>query len=391
MSIKCSLCPGICQEILDLGEQNLANNLSDNQSEVYSTFKLSLVICENCGIQQLDGIVDPTIMFQNYLWVTGTSETTLSYLERLALFCNNYKGVNARVLEIASNDGSFLECMLKQGWSVKGVDPARNIADLANNKGIETISSFFGSTYLDKYPAEIGSYDLVVARNVLPHAPNIREILTSVRKLLGADGKLLAEFHDANQLYDDGQIDYIYHEHKYYFTYNSFVNLAAEHGYRVTDYKRSPISAGSHVIVFEKADDIGELKKVGLVELARYANGGLQKVRDQFTHSVKKIIDSHEGNIIGFGASARASTLLNLLDDDSAKKIQVMLDNSTHKSGFYFSRHRILIEKPESIFSLDKDFVVLVFAWNFFNEIEKQLIESGVQPSQIINIKKFLY
>ena len=133
MSIKCSLCSGSCQEILDLGEQNLANNLSNNQSEIYSTFKLSLVICKNCGIQQLDGIVDPTIMFQNYLWVTGTSETTLSYLERLALFCNNYKGVNARVLEIASNDGSFLECMVEHGWSVKGVDPARNIADLANS------------------------------------------------------------------------------------------------------------------------------------------------------------------------------------------------------------------------------------------------------------------
>ena len=386
----CSLCGGDCLEILDLGVQNLANNLTKDQDDVYAEYKLSLVICQVCGVQQLDGVVDPSLMFENYLWVTGTSQSTLLYLDQLAHFCAAYKGVNATVLEIASNDGSFLKCLAKNGWIVKGVDPAKNIADIANFDGIQTIPCFFGNDYRSYNPKEINSYDLIVARNVLPHAPNVSEILAVSHSLLRGSGKFVVEFHDANQLYHENQIDYIYHEHKYYFTYNSFVNLAIRHGYKVCDYMRSPISAGSHVIVFEKTEINALVPNVGQSEVARYVKRGLQNACNNFIERISKTIDYHDGPVFGFGASARASTLANLIDDTSGKKISSMIDNSTHKQGFYFSRHRILIESPESITSPKGNELILVFAWNFFNEIEEQLLDLGFLNSRIVNVKRFL-
>lgn len=390
MKIECSLCGSTCREIADLGKQNLANNLTTEKAGEYPTHKLSLVICDGCGVQQLDGTIDPAIMFENYLWVTGTSKTTLDYLSTLADFCIPYKQRDAKVLEIASNDGSFLSCLRDRGWIVKGVDPAKNIAHIANLRGIETVPAFFNADYLVKNQAEKNYYDLIVARNVLPHSPNVREILTTAKDALSSQGKFLVEFHDAGLIHSSGHIDYIYHEHKYYFTYNSFVQLARSVGFSPIDYMRSPISGGSHVIVFDKSAPSVSSNSDAACEAKRYAAGDLQEVCERFCSRIANVVDSHEGSVIGFGASARASTLVNLIDENIASRLSVILDNSAHKNGHYFSRHKILIREPSVVKAVSGEELVLVFAWNFYSEIEDQLREIGFSKSQILNVKSLL-
>ena len=242
-------------DVVDLHKQPLANALLKNTHDFKKEIKipLKLAICKKCKLIQLTHTVDPKILFQKYLWVTGTSQKIKSYrafffkkLKKYTKFKNNF------ICEIASNDGFFLEYVKKKN-TVIGIDPAKNIAKVANSKGVKTHVDYFNLNTAKKIVKIYKKKpDLVICRNVIPHIENIQSVMLGLKEIISNDGVGAIEFHNAKNIINNNHYDYIYHEHIFYFTLTSMNNVLKKNGLFGFDYFKSPISGGSYVILFKK-------------------------------------------------------------------------------------------------------------------------------------------
>ena len=251
---RCRVClSSKITQILDLGSQPPANSLRHPTEPEPSVVPLRLLFCEDCGLVQLGETVEPVELFENYVWVTATSETARQYSEIFAeRALQRSEKPRPRVLEIASNDGTFLERFQERGCNVLGIDPARNIGAIATEKGIRNIEAFFGQAVGEEVLSAEGPFDIVVARNVIPHVKNIHSVILGIRQVLGAKSLGVIEVHDSRLIQDEIQYDYVYHEHLFYFSLKSVTSLLALHDLFVFDVERSPISGGSWVVYFSK-------------------------------------------------------------------------------------------------------------------------------------------
>ena len=244
---SCRICgKGQQNDILDLGEQPPANSLRENLNESLPLVPLSLIHCNNCKTVQLRDTVKPEFLFRKYVWVTGTSSTANSYstffcaeaLKRLA--CKQ-----PFVVEVASNDGTFLKRFKDKGLKVLGVDPAKNIAQMANDIGIPTLPEFFNKQIATSIINKDGRADCIYARNVIPHVENIHDITSGMAHCIKDEGLAIIEFHYAKNIMTELQYDSIYHEHLFYFSLQSICFLLESHGLWPFDFNVSPISGGS--------------------------------------------------------------------------------------------------------------------------------------------------
>ncbi len=213
---------------LDLGKQPFANSLLDSADQQEGSYSLELLFCGHCSLVQLRHTADPKVLFPHYVWVTGTSSTAREQaylfrdnaLERMAPDSKkNY------VLEVASNDGTYLQPFIKLGFDVLGVDPAANIVERANAEGIQTQCDFFSLNVASKIIDDRGHPDLVIARNVLAHVANLHDFVQGIAHLVGENGLAAIEFHYGSKILDGLQYDSIYHEHLCYITAQSLTTL----------------------------------------------------------------------------------------------------------------------------------------------------------------------
>lgn len=378
----------VCQsqnikEILNLGEQPLANSLLQNLDEKEQFYPLSISWCPDCNLVQLNETAEPGELFSNYVWVTSTSKVALeharTFYRQILSRTQNLK--DSYVLEVASNDGAFLKPFVENGYKVLGVDPAQNIVDIAVAGGIPTRCKFFGVKAAEEVTKEFGQAKVVIARNVLPHVANLHDFVRGLHLCLKEDGLLVVEFHYARVIYEGLHYDSIYHEHLCYYTLKSIEQLLNQFGLFVTDIKESPISGGSLILYIKKnrdreasivqsyRDSEKEIKVNELSSWQKFA-GRVHSHREQLL-GILSDITAKTGPVVGYGASARSSTLLNFCGIDK-RFITVIADQNPLKHKHYTAGTHIPIASPEEVMKQNPK-CVLILAWNFGDEISSIL------------------
>lgn len=371
------------KEFLDLGKQPYANSLLKTAKQKEQFYPLSLSWCGNCSLVQLNHTADPKDLFSNYVWVTSTSSIAREYAE---VFCRDalkrmQKPEKGYILEIASNDGTFLLPFMKKGYTVLGVDPAKNIAEMAKTRGVPTRCEFFGLKTAKKIKKEFGLASTIIARNVLPHVANLHDFIKGIYESLDDKGLLILEVHYTKKIYEQLHYDSIYHEHLCYFTIKSLDTLLNKYNLFIQDLDTSPISGGSLIVYARK----GKVNKLPIVEIYRKNEEKIKvntlKSWQNFANRVKmhrekllKMLMSNKNKmIVGYGASARSSTLLNYCGIGT-NFISVIADQNPLKQGRYTAGTHISIDSPDNVMKKNPD-IVIILAWNFEKEIIKILKE----------------
>jgi SAM-dependent methyltransferase len=372
----------------NLGDQPLANSYSDRpDSEVKSkVYPLMTQLCVICSHSQLTEIVPPEVMFKNYLYVSGTTETLRRHFERLAQDAiERGKFVKPNVLDIGCNDGTLLECFKDLACGeLLGIDPAENLAPLCKEKGIEVISDFWNANTAQRLQNEKGRlFDIVTACNVFAHNQSPRDFLKAVKFVLSSEGMLVIEFpygKNTIQTRDQGQF---YHEHINYFTVKSFTTLAYQVGFEVLDVLESAIHGGSIRFYLRSGTRICDKAK-GLIELERVAGSHEIRTYRRFDSAVQdnwmdlaRILDRCETPIIGYGAGAKTTVLLNspfrkMFD---ISKIAYVVDDNPLKHFKYIPGTDIQIIPPgaHDISTAEVRVTHLLFIHNFKEEIVQRL------------------
>ena len=378
---QCRACSSTAiTEFFDLGEQPFANGLVKAPSMQQSRYPLSLSFCSQCNLVQLNHTAEPEELFSDYVWVTGTSSTARDYSVKFrdaVLAHANIDTDNGYVLELASNDGTFLKPFIGKGYKVLGVDPARNIVEQAVSDGVPTKCGFFGEALAEQIIAEQGRPAVVFARNVLPHVANLQDFVKGIECCTGNDTLVVIEVHHAKIILEQLHYDSIYHEHLCYFSVESIGNLLNSHNLYIHDIITSPISGGSLVLF------IGKQSKKTNSSVQRYKDdeqaAGTNELASwqdfaERSYSHKALLlqwleeqISRRNTIAGYGASARSSTLLNFCGIDS-EYVSVIADQSPLKQGLFTPGTGIPIDSPEAVMDKNPD-TILLLAWNFAREI----------------------
>jgi hypothetical protein len=392
---NCRICNSSeIETFMDLTDQPPANSLRSNLNEDLPNVPLQLVHCSNCSTIQLSATVDPKYLFSHYVWVTGTSKTAKEYskyFSKNVLERSNAK--NPFVVEIASNDGTFLKDFAISGCKVLGVDPAKNIAEMASKEGVPTLAEFFNLETANTVKEKYGNADIVFARNVIPHVKEVHSIIEGIDKLLKEDGIGVIEFHYSQIILDELHYDSVYHEHLFFYSLKSMMHLLGIHGFNAFDLTKSPISGGSLVIYFSKnkREESDALKAAIDNELVKKTNE-LQTWKDFASACEKHALQLKDtainfkknGSVIGYGASARSSTMLNYAGLNN-EVIDCIIDKNPLKHGTFTPGTNIPIisfEEGKKLF--DKCGSILLLAWNFEKEIIEELRENGYNGAIIV-------
>lgn len=380
---KCRLCSSKkLTKILNLKDQPSSNALRSSLKVKEKIIPLSILFCNDCKTVQLSSTANPKYLFNHYVWVTKTSKSARDYSK---IFCNRVLSkslTNSFVVEIASNDGTFLKPFKKKKRKVLGIDPAKNIARIAEKDGIKTLPFFFNTKCANRLKKKYGSADVVFARNVIPHVKDILSVIKGIYNLLSHKGTGVIEFHYSKIIQDELHYDSIYHEHLFYFTINTLMSLCQKYGLFAFDADKSPISGGSIVLYFSKTQKKmsknlknlitqENLKKVNYLKTWRLFARKSIKHSKNFKLKIQKLSKSH--NIIGYGASARSATLLNFCGINS-KIIKKIIDKNKLKKNKYTPGSSIkIVNFDEEIKNIHKYSLVIILAWNFEKEIIKDL------------------
>jgi SAM-dependent methyltransferase len=375
-------------EILDLGETPLANRLllPDRASEPEPRLPLRVAFCGGCTLVQLLHTVSPEVLFGEYLYLSSFSDEAVDHARRHAeeLVAALGLGSGSLVVEAASNDGYLLQWFQRAGVPVLGIEPARNVARLANERGIPTRARFFGLECARELRAEGLVADVVLGNNVLAHVPDPGGFVEGAALLLREGGIVEFEFPYVGALVEGLEYDTIYHEHLGYFSAHAVEALFRRRGLVFTDVRRLPIHGGSlRVTGAREADAAGrarverllaEERGRGMTSVGYYAEFGerVAALRAQLVELLAGI-RAAGGRIAAYGASAKGSTLLNTCGIDG-ELLDYVVDRSAVKQGLLTPGTHLPIHPPERLLQ-DMPGHVLLLTWNFAGEILEQQAE----------------
>ena len=376
---RCIVCGSETSDVIDLGRQPLANQLLEERDQSFDTFELGLAYCPSCSHGQLTHFVDPRVLFSHYLYASGTSGTLKSYFDWFAIELRRTLGQDARVLEVACNDGTLLAKLSEQGLDAVGVDPAENLTSIARQRGLDVLTGFFPQV------APSGKFDAVIAMNVLAHTPEPLGILQGIKKHLGEGGVAFVQTSQAMML-EDAQFDTIYHEHYSFFTPRSMETLSARVGLRLEKVFLTTVHGGSAVFVLRHIEDDSRTSSftrsggflisadpAGVTDTNYPADpaGTYQrfamKSHEIIAHARKELSSyRHEGKLIALtGVAAKSMTFIR------AARIEpdVYLDEAALKVGRFIPGTDQKIKPFSAARDLPDDTVFLIGAWNFASEI----------------------
>jgi SAM-dependent methyltransferase len=338
---------------------------------------------------QLTHIADPNEMFENYTYIPSTSTTMLRHFETLAqeVFTKYKVNPDNLVVDIGSNDGTLLSYFKKEGASVLGIDPAKNIIDEANEKGIRSLAKYFSLDIAHELKHQYGSAKVITGTNVFAHVPNLNDILAGVSYFLDDEGIFISEFGYGVELFKNTEFDTIYHEHVFYHTVTALIPLFKRAGLTIVAVERYPVHGGS-LRVFANKTGIGQNKEqiAKLLELEKnfltpqLLESFQPKIEEIKKNTVKYLTEQNlKGKrVIGYGAPAKATVFLNFCGIGK-NLLPVIVDSILHKHGKLVPGVRIPIVPEENFMEQGAD-VSLIFPWNFASEIVKknsEYINSG--------------
>ncbi|MBU4201494.1 MAG: class I SAM-dependent methyltransferase [Verrucomicrobia bacterium] len=382
--------------ILDLGPQPLANALLGSAIEQARRYPLRTAFCLDCGLFQLKDTVRKELLFDSYVWVTGTSLAARDYAK--VFFDRTVKRTGLKVgdlvVEIASNDGTILKSFVDAGHSVLGIEPAKNIAKIAEEAGVRTLCAYWNRETAADVVAQHGRARVVMARNVIPHVSELHDVILGISDVLADDGVGIIEFHDGGIIARELHYDSIYHEHLCYFTTRSMTAFLGRFGLYPFHMDVSPISGGSNVIYFSKTqcpvngsytEAFAAEDKAGTNTVAGWKDFALRS-QEHKTRTIEILREFKGKTVVGFGASARSSTYLNFCGL-STKEIAAIIDNNGLKQERWTAGSNIPIISRDKGLALKPD-LVFIIAWNFKDEIMRECRGSGYAGPYLVPFPK---
>lgn len=395
--MECRICKNKGLEIfLSLGKSPLANNfLSKEQLEnKEETYPLELAFCNNCKLVQLTCIVPPELMFKNYVYVSSTSTTFKIHFTKMSEDISNSFKLNDKslVVDVGSNDGLLLKGFQKFGVKTIGVEPATNIAEIAQKEGIETINDFFSRKVVNGVIEKKGNADVVTACNVFAHIDDIDDVIGNVKLLLKEDGIFVIEVQYFVDTIEKMTFDNVYHEHLSYYTLTSLNFFFKKHGMDIFNVQRVDSHGGSLRVFVKKTGGKHEIneevkkimdyeKSIDIEDLETYKKfaNKVYEVKEKLISYIQDIKNQGE-SIAGYGAPAKSTTLLNFCNIGK-DFIDYVVDDNPLKIGLYTPGTHIPVVSSEYLDEKTPDYV-LILAWNFTHEIlekTKKYANQGVK------------
>lgn len=340
-------------------------------------FPLDLWFCKNCSHIQLLDVVDPGLLFNDYVYVSGTSPVFVRHFEEYACTVKDYVtlGGDSSVIDIGSNDGTFLKAFKNHGARVLGIDPAVNIAEQATKSGIETIGAFFDSALAKKILTSHGQADVITANNVFAHIDDLADVVKGIKILLKKDGVFVFEVSYLLDLYEKTLFDMIYHEHLDYHSVQPLMYFFEQHDMEIFKVQRVTSHGGSIRCFVQKkggkknvdsgiADLVKLEKKSGLYDENTFMVFG-EKVQ-RLGNELRALLMDLKLNgkqIAGFGAPAKTTTLMYHFQI-SADDVSFIVDDNPKKQGLYTPGLHIPVLSASAIEKFKPDYL-LILAWNF--------------------------
>ncbi len=379
------------KRIISLGYQPLANNLLDKKSESPELYPLEMNYCENCHNCQLSVAVDPKKMFSNYLYLSSTSKIFRDHFSSAARgYIKEFKlkSKTSYIIDVGSNDGIALKPFKDLNFkNILGIEPAKNLAKLANKNKIKTFNGFLQKKNLKKIKKNA---DLILASNVFAHSDNLKEMAFCMKKLIKKDGTIVIEVQYLLNTLKDLTFDNIYHEHYNYWSLTSLVNFFEQ--FDLTLYKVERISThGGSIRIYLKNKKVKVEKSVkyllkeeedfGIKKFSTYKRFAdkIHKIRTNVIDSFVRLKKDHK-IIVGYGSPAKATTALNFFSLNN--QIDYIIEDNELKHGKFIPGVKIPIFSKNKI--KKKTSVIVVLAWNFFNDIKKNNTDLS---DNFINIK----
>ena len=380
------------KRVVSLGYQPLANNLLNKKDEKCELYPLEVNYCDNCHNCQLSVAVDPKKMFSNYLYTSSTSASfrkhfigaAKDYVKELKL-----KPKKSYIVDIGSNDGVALKPFKELGFkNILGIEPAKNLAKLANKNKIKTFNGFLDKKNIKNIKKNA---DLILASNVFAHSDNLKEMAECMIELLSKKGTIIIEVQYLMNTLKDLTFDNIYHEHYNYWSLTSLINFFKK--FRVQIFKAEKINThGGSIRIYIKKDKnvkidksvkklIKEEEKFGIKDFKTYQDFGkkVYKIKENVIKNLRKLKKNNE-IIVGYGAPAKATTALNFFG--ISKEIDYIVEDNKLKHKKFVPGVKIPIYSKEKISK--KNTLLLVLAWNFYDEIKKNNLDLY---KNFINIK----
>jgi 2-polyprenyl-3-methyl-5-hydroxy-6-metoxy-1,4-benzoquinol methylase len=367
----------ISHQYLDLSNQPLANSYHKGDGEELEKYPLRMNVCTNCWHSQLTVSVEPSKMFEHYLYISDTSQTLTDYFEWVTEYILS-KCQPKNVLEIACNSGLLLEMFQNKGIESYGVDPAKNIRELSQKRNLNVFVDYWDKKFSEELKHNVGKLDLILAFHVLPHVQDPNDFIESCINVLSDDGTVFIQTSQCDMLLNN-EFDVIYHEHSSYFTGKSIQELAHRHGLFVSSIIKTDIHSKSFLFSLQKTQcDETQLNELiefetqhGIYSLEKYHT--FAKIaatnKDKLLVGLQKFKD--EGyTIIGYGAAAKGNTLLNYINF----KLDYIIDDSYMKWGYLTPGQDIAIHSIELLKNMSSKKIVFVpLAWNFYKEIKERI------------------
>jgi hypothetical protein len=370
--------------VLDMGRQPLANALPSSTAAPVATFPLAVIGCETCGVMQLSGTVDPHVMFDDYLYFSSYSDSMVSAMRRLATDTVSAFGLGPAdlVMEIASNDGYLLGRYRDLGIGVLGVEPAANVARVAQEAGIETRVDYFTAALASDLRTDGYRPRVIHANNVLAHVPQIHDLVEGMAILLDDEGVAIIETPYLLDLVDRALFETIYHEHVFYYSLGALQYLFGEHGLSIEDCEHLDVHGGSWRLTARKDAGVKPRERA-LKALAEEASRPLRSAsdyapfvsevlaeRDEVVGQLRRIKGSGR-SLAGYGAAAKATVLLNFTGIDH-NTIDYVVDRNPAKQGRVIPGAGIPVVSPQHLGRHAPD-VLAVLVWNLADEVRSQL------------------
>jgi 2-polyprenyl-3-methyl-5-hydroxy-6-metoxy-1,4-benzoquinol methylase len=385
----CRFCAApLHRTVVDLGMSPLCENFLtlEQLNDVERFYPLHLWVCDQCFLVQLEEYVSGREIFSDYAYFSSFSDSWLDHCRRYVDQMIEQLELTKRseVLEIASNDGYLLQFFLKRGIPALGIEPAANVAKVAEERGVPTLVKFFGRETARELVTLGHRPDLILGNNVLAQVPDLNDFVGGLKILLAPSGVVTIEFPHLMKTIDGNQFDQVYHEHFSYFSLYSSERIFAAHGLPIFDVEELPTHGGSIRIYAAHAEDCSKSRTDRLLALrAREAEAGIEtltyyaefesRVRETKRKLLEFLIEAKRAGkrVVGYGAPGKGNTLLNYCGIRT-DFLDFTVDRSPHKHGKFLPGTHIPILLPDQIAATQPDYV-LILPWNLKTEIMSQL------------------
>jgi|SRR3989344_719299 len=403
--LKCRACDSKnITTFLELGPTPIPNGFiaKVDLSKPEKFYPLDVCFCSKCGMVQLSHVVDPQVMFGNYVYVPSTSTTMVRHFDGLAKDASKRVDLEPGnlVVDIGSNDGTLLKAFRSRGATILGIDPATNLAVLANEQGIPTINKFFTKKLAKLLRQQHGRAKIISATNVVAHVDDLHDFFEGVNTLLDEGGQFVMEFPYLVNLIKGREFDTIYQEHLSYLSVSPLLGLLRQHGLNLVSPKLYRVHGGSMRVYATKgkaAEDkeiqrfVVKERREGMLKEETYLDfqRAVARVRNNLNEQLYRLRNL-DMMVAGYGASAKGNILLNYCRI-GRETIPFIVDSIPYKQGKFTPGTHIPILPEDQLLVRQPD-VTLLLAWNFADEIvakQKEYIKKGgrfVRPIPVLEL-----